>query len=145
VFLKSRNCSMNCDMKVGDASSRPVEEAWNAETVVCVCDFQGCNLWSCASLNIVSHDLFFFLATWLHRRLGLNMLILFCSVQKGRNISYQFKNQNKTEQFSSYFKSRSVPDFSAKFQPECSGFIPHVPFRYWKVFESNWTWFNLIN
>ncbi|KAL9337353.1 hypothetical protein Peur_069126 [Populus x canadensis] len=27
VFLKSRNCSMNCDMKVGDASSRPVEEA----------------------------------------------------------------------------------------------------------------------
>jgi hypothetical protein len=37
VFLKSRNCSMNCDMKVGDASGRPVEEAWNAETVVCVC------------------------------------------------------------------------------------------------------------
>jgi hypothetical protein len=28
---------MNCDMKVGDASSRPVEEDWNAETVVCVC------------------------------------------------------------------------------------------------------------
>jgi mannose/fructose/N-acetylgalactosamine-specific phosphotransferase system component IID len=27
VFLKSRNCSMNCDMKVGDASGRPVEEA----------------------------------------------------------------------------------------------------------------------
>jgi len=37
AFLKGRNCSMNCDMKVGDASSRPVEEDWNAETVVCVC------------------------------------------------------------------------------------------------------------
>jgi hypothetical protein len=35
----------------------------------------------------------------------------------------------KTEQFSSHFKSRSVPDFSAKFRPERSGFIPHVPFR----------------
>ena len=35
----------------------------------------------------------------------------------------------KIEQFSSHFKSRSVLDFSAKFQPEYSDFIPHVPFR----------------
>jgi hypothetical protein len=35
----------------------------------------------------------------------------------------------KTEQISSHFKSRSVPDFSAKFRPERSGSIPHVPFR----------------
>ena len=35
----------------------------------------------------------------------------------------------KTEQFSSHFKSRSVPDFSAKFQPERFGFILHVPFH----------------
>ena len=35
----------------------------------------------------------------------------------------------KTEQFSSHFKSRSVPDFSDKFLPECFGFISHVPFR----------------
>jgi hypothetical protein len=34
----------------------------------------------------------------------------------------------KTEQISSHFKSRSVLDFSAKFRPERSGFIPHVPF-----------------
>jgi hypothetical protein len=43
--------------------------------------------------------------------------------------SYQFKKRNKTEQISSHFKSRSVPDFSAKFHPERSGFIPHVSFR----------------
>ena len=35
----------------------------------------------------------------------------------------------KTEQFSSHFKFRSVPDFSDKFLPECFGFISHVPFR----------------
>jgi hypothetical protein len=35
----------------------------------------------------------------------------------------------KTEQISSHFQSQSVPDFSAKFRPERSGFIPHVPFR----------------
>jgi hypothetical protein len=35
----------------------------------------------------------------------------------------------KTEQILFHFKSRSVPDFSAKFRPECSGFIPRVPFR----------------
>jgi len=35
----------------------------------------------------------------------------------------------KMEQISSHFKSRSVPDFSAKFRLERSGFIPHVPFR----------------
>jgi len=35
----------------------------------------------------------------------------------------------KTEQISSHFKSRSVPDFSAKFHPERSSSIPHVPFR----------------
>jgi len=43
--------------------------------------------------------------------------------------SNQFKKQNKTEQILSHFKSRSIPDFSAKFHPECSDFIPHVPFR----------------
>jgi len=63
----------------------------------------------------------------------------------GRNIPYQFKKRNKTEQFSSHFKSRSVPDFSAKFRSERSGFIPHVPFRSWKAIESNWILFNLIN
>jgi hypothetical protein len=35
----------------------------------------------------------------------------------------------KTEQILSHFKSRSVPDFSAKFHSERSCFIPHVPFR----------------
>ena len=62
--------------------------------------------------------------------------ILFRSTWNGRNISYQFKKRNKTEQISSHFKSRSVPDFSAKFRPKCSGFIPHVPFRSWKSIES---------
>ena len=52
-----------------------------------------------------------------------------CFAWNGRNIPYQFKKRNKTEQFLSHFKSRSVPDFSAKFRPERSGFIPHVPFR----------------
>jgi len=41
----------------------------------------------------------------------------------------QIQKMNQTEQFSSYFKSRSVLDFSTKFRPECSGFIPHVLFR----------------
>jgi 3-isopropylmalate dehydratase small subunit len=50
-------------------------------------------------------------------------------VVNDRNIPYQFKKRNKTEQISSHFKSRSVPDFSAKFRPKCSGSIPHVPFR----------------
>jgi hypothetical protein len=71
--------------------------------------------------------------------------ILFCFVWNCRNIPYQFKKRNKTEQFSSHFKSRPVPDFSAKFRPEHSGFIPHVPFRSWKAIESNWILFNLIN
>jgi hypothetical protein len=55
--------------------------------------------------------------------------IPFRSARNDRNIPYQFKKQNKTEQISSHFKSRSVPDFSAKFRPERSGSIPHVPFR----------------
>jgi hypothetical protein len=71
--------------------------------------------------------------------------ILFYFVQNSRNVSYQFKKQNKTEQISYHFKSRSVPDFSAKFHPVRSGFIPYIPFRSWKVIESNWTLFNLIN
>jgi len=41
----------------------------------------------------------------------------------------QFKKRNKTEQFSSHFKSQSVPDFPDKFRPECSDFILHVPFQ----------------
>jgi len=76
---------------------------------------------------------------------GSRLSIPFRFAQKGRNIPYQFKKRNKTEQISSHFKSRSVPDFSAKFRPERSGFIPHVPFRSWKAIESNWTLFNLIN
>jgi len=36
----------------------------------------------------------------------------------------------KTEQNSSHFKSRFVPDFSAKFYLERSGFISHVSFRF---------------
>jgi hypothetical protein len=59
----------------------------------------------------------------------LTYTIPFRFIWNGQNIPYQFKKQNKTEQISSHFKSRSVPDFSAKFRPERSGFIPHVPFR----------------
>jgi hypothetical protein len=59
----------------------------------------------------------------------LRLLIPFCFVWNGRNVPYQFKKRNKTEQILSYFKSRSVPDFSAKFHQERSGFIPHIPFR----------------
>jgi len=55
--------------------------------------------------------------------------IPFCFARNGRNIPYQFKKRNKTEQILSHFKSRSVLNFSAKFRPERSGFIPHVPFR----------------
>jgi len=50
--------------------------------------------------------------------------IPFCSEWSKRSIPIQ-----KTEQISSHFKSRSVPDFSAKFHPERFCFIPHVPFR----------------
>jgi hypothetical protein len=71
--------------------------------------------------------------------------IPFRSARNGRNIPYQFKKRNKTEQISSHFKSRSVPDFSAKFRPKRSGSIPHVPFHSGKTIESNWTLFNLIN
>ena len=49
--------------------------------------------------------------------------IPFRFIRNGRNIPDQFKKQNKTEQISSHFKSRSVPDFSAKFRPERSGFF----------------------
>ena len=55
--------------------------------------------------------------------------IPFRFIRNGRNVPYQFKKRNKTEQISSHFKSRSVPDFSDKFHPERSGFIPYVPFR----------------
>jgi hypothetical protein len=55
--------------------------------------------------------------------------ITFCFAWNCRNIPYQFKKWNKTEQISSHFKSRPVPDFSIKFRPERSDFIPHVPFR----------------
>jgi hypothetical protein len=73
------------------------------------------------------------------------LLILFRFIRNDQNIPYQFKKQSKTEQISSHFKSRSIPDFSAKFRLECFGFIPHVPFRSWKAIESNWILFNLIN
>ena len=49
--------------------------------------------------------------------------IPFRFVRNDRNISYQFKKQNKMKQFSSHFKSRSVPDFPDKFWPECCNFI----------------------
>jgi hypothetical protein len=39
-----------------------------------------------------------------------------------------FVTIQKTKQFSSHFKSRSVPDFSAKFRPKYSSFISHVLF-----------------
>jgi hypothetical protein len=39
------------------------------------------------------------------------------------------KNRIKWNKFHLIFKSRSAPDFSAKFHPERSGVIPHVPFR----------------
>ena len=55
--------------------------------------------------------------------------ISFRSARNGRNISYQFKKQNKTEQISSHFKSRPVPEILAKFRPKRSSFIPVVPFR----------------
>jgi hypothetical protein len=78
--------------------------------------------------------------SWLNPRLS----IPFRSIRNGRNIPYQFKKRNKTKQISSHFKSRSVPDFSAKFRPERSGSIPHVPFRSWKAIELNWIKLNLI-
>ena len=71
--------------------------------------------------------------------------IPFCFIRNDWNIPYQFKKRNKIKQISSHFKSQSVSDLSAKFRPERSSFIPHVPFRSWKAIESNWTLFNLIN
>jgi len=50
--------------------------------------------------------------------------ILFRLEWPKRSISIQ-----KTEQISSHFKSRSVSDFLAKFHPERSCFIPHIPSR----------------
>jgi hypothetical protein len=43
--------------------------------------------------------------------------------------SIPIQKTEQMEQFLFHFKSRSVLDFSAKFRAECSGFIPHVPFR----------------
>jgi len=63
--------------------------------------------------------------------------IPFRFIRNNRNISYQFKKRSKTKQFSSHFKSRSVPDFPDKFRPECFSFISHVSFRAWKAIESN--------
>jgi hypothetical protein len=42
---------------------------------------------------------------------GARLSIPFRFARIGRNIPYQFKKRNKTEQISSHFKSRSVPDF----------------------------------
>jgi len=55
--------------------------------------------------------------------------IPFRFARNDRDIPYQFKKleQNGTNFIS--FKSRSVLDFSAKFQSERFGFIPCVPFR----------------
>jgi len=64
------------------------------------------------------------------------LLILFCFVRNGRNISYQFKKQNKTIFIS--FQISIHFDFPDKFRPECSGFISHVLFRAWKAIKSNW-------
>jgi hypothetical protein len=55
--------------------------------------------------------------------------IPFRFTRNDRNIPYQLKKKNKTEQILSHFKSWSILDFSAKFRPKRSGFIPHVPFR----------------
>jgi len=75
--------------------------------------------------------------------------ILFHSGRNTWNISYQFKKQNKTEQFSPCLKSRVDPDFLVKFRPERSGRIPCISFRV-KATESksktqNWTRFSFIN
>ena len=59
--------------------------------------------------------------------LQLRLSIPFRFARNGWNIPSQFKKQNKMEQFSSHFKSRSVPDFSAgtfRFHSTC--FIPHL-------------------
>jgi len=102
------------------------------------------SLRSCRVLGQCVREAEFFFYPGILAPFKVKLSILFRFVWNDRNISYQFKKRNKTKQFSSHFKSRSVPDFSAKFRPECSNFIPHVPFRSWKAIESNWTWFNLI-
>ena len=71
--------------------------------------------------------------------------IPFHFARNDRNIPYQFKKQNNFNLILNLGPFRPFHDFSAKFRPERSGFIPHVPFRYWKVIESNWTLLNLIN
>jgi hypothetical protein len=55
----------------------------------------------------------------------------FCSVLPEMAETFHTNSKNRTKQnnFSSHFKSRSVPDFSAKFRSKRSGFIPYVPFR----------------
>jgi hypothetical protein len=59
--------------------------------------------------------------------IGFNQGCQFHSVSPG--MTETFHINSKKEQFSSHFKSRSVPDFSVKFQPERSGSIPHISFR----------------
>jgi hypothetical protein len=46
-----------------------------------------------------------------------------------RNVSYQLKKRNKTEQVLPRLKSRADPEIPVKFRPERSGRIPCVPFR----------------
>jgi hypothetical protein len=78
-------------------------------------------------------NIFIYKIYFKNQSLELRLSIPFRFTRNSRNIPYQFKKRNKTKQFLSHFKSRSVPDFSAKFWPECSGFILYVPFCSWKV------------
>ena len=63
------------------------------------------------------------------------LLIPFRFGRNARNISYQLKKRNKTEQVSPRLKSRADPEISGKFRPERSGRNAGVPFRV-KAIES---------
>jgi len=49
----------------------------------------------------------------------------FRSVSSGMAETFHTNSKNETKQNNFH----PVPDFSTKFRPERSGFIPHVPFR----------------
>ena len=55
--------------------------------------------------------------------------------RNARNVSYQLKKRNKTEQVSPRLKSRVDPEIPVKFRPELSGRNTGIPFRV-KAIES---------
>ena len=63
------------------------------------------------------------------------LLIPFRFGRNARNVSYQLKKRNKTEQVSPRLKSRVDPEIPVKFRPERSGRNPGVPVRV-KAIES---------